>query len=192
MPQIILASQSKQRLILMELLGIPFEVIPAGIDEKSINGENFSDKAKNIALAKAQKVAESHPNSIIVAADTFTCIGDRILEKPENLEEAREMLRLLSGQTSYSYTGFAYLEPGENEDVISVITKVKFRELLDSEIKIYVESNPVMTWAAAYSAAYAGGSALIHSIEGSLTGFTHGFPMEELMPRLQKSGVFNN
>jgi len=200
MRQVILASQSKQRLTLMQSLGIPFEVVPADIDEKLVTGATIQDKAKNIALAKASKVAADYPDAIIIAADTFTYFADQFYEKPANLDEAREMLSKLSGQKAVSYTGLAYLDsdlgdlettPNTFPKAIVATTTVYFRTLIPAEIERYININPVLTWAAGYSAAYPSGASLIESIEGSLTGFTHGFPMEEVLPRLQKSGIID-
>lgn len=189
MPQVILASKSKQRLLLMQTLGIDFEVIPAEIDEKVISGKTVEEKASSIALAKALKVQENHKQAIIIASDTFTYFNDKVFEKPEDLEEAREMLNALSGQKIIAYTGFAYLEPQKTPVATTAVTTAYFRDLTSAEIDRYINSNPVLTWAGGYSAAYSEGAALIGSIEGSLTGFTHGFPMEELVPRLRESGV---
>lgn len=204
MVRVILASQSKQRQALMATLGIDFEIIPAYIDEKLIGGDTPQEKVIKTALAKAHKIAEQvvrndSDKTIIISADTFTVFDDQIYEKPVNLGEAREMLTKLSGQKAVSYTGLAYLDypsssdainPEEFSQTILAPTIVHFRQLIPAEIERYINANPVTTWAGAYSAAYAGGASLIQSIEGSLTGFTHGFPMEEVVPRLQKSGIF--
>lgn len=189
MLQVILASQSKQRKILMETLHIPFKVMPADIDEKAITGTDEAHRVKNIALAKAQTIQRKHPDAIIVAADSCVEVNRVVLEKPESISEARQMLAACSGRWVIGYTGFAFLQPGIEPTALTVASKALFRELSSNEIDRYVAHNPVLTWAGAFSPAYAEGAALLLKVEGSLTGFTHGFPMEELIPRLQQAEV---
>jgi septum formation protein len=189
MQKVILASASPQRKILMSCLDIPFEIIPADIDEKEIRDKDFAARAKNIARAKALAVAEKH-QGIIIAADTFPVHeSGRILEKPESLQEAREMLFLQSGTKQTVYTGFCYLDRENGIEVNETFTnEVSFRELYPEEIESYVQNLPVLSWSAAYAPAYAYGMSMLKSNSGSLTAFTHGLPMETLIPLLKKSG----
>lgn len=180
--RIILASQSKQRLNLLKAVFLEIEVEPANIDEQAVPFFNQYDKAEQIALAKAKKVAKNHSDAIIVAADTFCYLQNRILEKPKTLDEAREMLRFQSGQEIEVLTGYAFLDIKSNlqksgcEKVM-----VKIRHLSDGEIEKYINSEPVLTWSAAFSPAYDSGMALIDSINGNLTAFSHGLPINLLM-----------
>lgn len=187
--KIILASGSAQRKALLSSLDIAFEIIPADINEKEIRDEDFAIRAKNIALAKAKSVLAKH-DGIIIAADTFTVHqSGRVLEKPENLDEAREMLLLESGSKQNVYTGFCYLDKenkiGYNE---TFITEVTFRKLYPEEIESYINNMPVLTWSAAYSPAYPYGMSMFKSVSGSLTALTHGLPLEALIPLLKQSG----
>jgi septum formation protein len=188
--QIILASQSPQRKALMEALGFPFLVKPSDIDESAISAENHEQRAMMIALAKAQKISIENPDSIVIAADTFTQYKNRAFEKPKSHKEAADMIKQMSGQKVVCYSGFAYLDPTNNfEYKTTAVTKYKFRDLSDSEISNYVNNNPVLTWSAAFSAAYPAGLILIEEINGSLSGFTHGLPIELVAKSLAKSGV---
>jgi len=181
--KIILASKSKQRFKLLKAsLFLPIEVLPADIDEQAVPFINQYDKAEKIALAKAQKVAKNYPDAIIVAADTFCYLQGRTLEKPKTLAEAREMLRFQSGQELEALTGYAFLDTRSKlqksgcEKVL-----VKMRHLSDGEIEKYISTEPVLTWSAAFSPAYDSGMALIESIKGNLTAFSHGLPINLLM-----------
>lgn len=180
--RIILASQSKQRLNLLKSVFLEIEVEPANIDEQAISFINQYDKAEKIALAKAKKVAKNYVDATIVAADTFCYLQNRILEKPKTLDEAREMLHFQSGQEIEVLTGYAFLDIKSNlqksgcEKVM-----VKMRHLSDDEIEKYITSEPVLTWSAAFSPAYDSGMALIDSINGNLTAFSHGLPINLLM-----------
>jgi len=190
MRKIILASGSKQRKLLFETLGIEFEIIPADIDEKAVPYTDLKSRAENIARAKAEAVAKDHPDAIIIAADTYVVKDGKALEKPQGLDEAEEMITDLSGDQSVAYSGYCYLDKHSNINESGVSeTITKFRELSPQFIKHYVNNNQVQDWSAAFSPAYHQGMALIDSIEGSFTSFTHGLPLEIIVPFLQKSGV---
>lgn len=181
--KIILASKSKQRFKLLKAsLFLPIEVLPADIDEQAVPFIDQYDKAERIALAKAQKIAKDHQSAIIIAADTFCYVKGKILEKPKSLKEAREMLEFQSDQQIEVLTGYAFLDTKLNlqksgcEKVL-----VKMRHLNKDEIERYVANEPVLTWSAAFSPAYDSGMALIESIKGNLTAFSHGLPINLLM-----------
>ena len=199
MPRIILASASPQRKLLFDALNLPFKIIPADIDEAAIRDPDPKKQALLIARAKCDAVARRE-QGIIIAADTFCVYKNKILEKPRDQKEAAEMLRILSGNTAFAYTGFCYLDPhtlggvgvdrehGINETALAE-TEFTFRELDADEIARFVDIFPVTTWSAAFSPAYPYGMTLIASIRGSFTGFTHGLPMEILVPLLRRSGI---
>ena len=192
MQKIILASSSKQRKILLEALKIPFSVVPSNIDEKAISAPNDKERARLIALAKAQAVSKKNPEAIIISGDTFTYVNNRAYEKPESLEEATQMLTEQSGQTGLCYTGCAYLDPKNNiEFSTTVETTFIFRELSNNEIQKYVHNNPVLTWSAGFCPAYPEGINMVKAVAGSLSSFSHGLPMEVVISLLEKSGVFN-
>lgn len=182
MSKIILASQSKQRLKIVQTLALPIEVLPANIDEQAIPFIDQYDKAEKIALAKANKIGQEQKDAIIIAADTFCYLDGKILEKPKTLVEAKEMLSFQSGRQIEVLTGYAFLDTKNNRqqsgcEKVSVL----MRNLSVLEINRYVETEPVLTWSAAFSPAYDSGMALIKSIEGNLTAFTHGLPIDLLV-----------
>lgn len=188
---IVLASQSAQRLNLFKAAGLEFTSHATHSDEKSIQNTDVNERAQQIALLKATAARETFPDAIIVAADTFLTLNDRIYEKPTNLEEAVKMLQAFSGNTFTTYTGLAILAnfSGEKEDnnfSTTVTNTAKFRTLSDIEIEHYVQRNPVTTWAGGFSPAYDAGANLIEWVEGSLTSFTHGIPMEIVLSKLQE------
>ncbi len=192
MQKIILASGSQQRKILMEALKIPFEVIPSDIDEKNITATSQKERARLIALTKAQEVSKQNPEAIVISGDTFTFFNGKSYEKPENLEQAVQMLREQSNQQGLCYSGCAYLDPKNGiEFSTTVETTFIFRELSENEIKKYVENNPVLTWSAGFCPAYPEGINMVRAVAGSLSAFSHGLPMEVVIPLLEKSGIFN-
>jgi septum formation protein len=190
MRKVILASQSLQRQEIMKNLKIPFEVMPADIDEKAIRDTNLTLQAEKIARAKAEKIAKQNQDAIVIAADTFNSIREFVLEKPKTLEEAKTMLLLQSGKIGRTYTGFCYIDQQSGINVSKTLEiDYTFRPLSNREIEDYVSRNPVLTWSAAFSPANTQGLILIANMKGSMTGFTHGLPVEELIPLLKKSNV---
>ena len=188
-PQIILASASQTRKLLMDSFGFPYQVIPADIDEKSIRDLNLKLRAKNIATAKAEAVVQNH-QGIIIAADTFCVCNGVVLEKPKNLSEAKEMLAMQSNHTNLCYTGFCYIDTIKKIYFsTTAVTKYTFRDLSAEEIDIFVENNPVMQWSAAFSPGYTYQQSFINKISGSFSGFLHGLPFEYLSSCFQESGI---
>lgn len=190
MRTVILASQSKQRKEIMKALGIPFEIKPANIEEEAIRDENLVLRAEKIARAKAEKIAHENPDAIVIAADTFNAIREFVLEKPKTREEAKTMLLLQSGKMGKTYTGFCYIDQQHGINVSKTLEMdYTFRPLSNQEIDEYIEKNPVLTWSAAFAPANTHGLVLIANMTGSMTGFTHGLPVEELIPLLKRSNV---
>jgi septum formation protein len=175
--------------MMMDALDVPYISIPADIDEKAIRDSDLKLRAEKIARAKAEKIAKEN-KGIIISADTFCACDGIVLEKPGSIEEAISMLKLQADKECTLYTGFCYLDE-ENKINYSTtaITKYILRKLSDAEINNFVKNNPVTTWAAAFSPAYTYQLGFIKKIEGSLTGSTHGLPVELLIPCLEKSGV---
>lgn len=187
--KIILASSSKQRKMLMDALNIEYAIIPAEIDEKIIRDSDYSIRAEKIARKKAEKVAESH-DGIIISGDSFAIINGREFEKPVSIEKAKEMLLAESGASGIVYAGICYLDKENNINVSKTSTiNFTFRSLTEEEIDIYIQKFPVLTWSGAISPAYIYGMTIIEKINGSLTGFTHGFPIEEIIKLLKQSGI---
>lgn len=212
-PRIILASQSPQRRTMMDVMmmqcagGIPYEVMPADIDELAITGKTQFERAALVAQGKGQEIVkqvqqqatdlEVHQPFAVLAADTYLADeDDTALEKPSTLDEAKEMLRFQSGKTITEYTGVYWYqsqatgfanESDSNAQEFSATyqTQVTFRSLSDQEIEVYVQNEPVLTFSGAFCPAYPAGAALIEKTSGSFTGFTHGFPIEFFVPKLE-------
>ena len=186
--QIILASQSRQRKLIMDALGMDYKIIMADIDEKAIRDEDLKTRAEKIARAKAEKIAKEN-EGIIIAADTFAVCDGKILEKPDDLEEAKRMLKMESDNKIIVYTGFCYLDKSNNIDFSDVsISNLTLREMSDNEINDFVENNPVLQWSAAFSPLYLYQTTFIKYFEGSITG-VYGLPTELLTECFKKSGI---
>lgn len=187
--RIILASGSKQRKLIMDSLGLDYEVIPADIDEKSIRDRNLSVRAKKIAKSKAEKILEQGNQGIIIAADTFAECNGIVLEKPENLNQAKEMLKAERNNKIRVYTGFYYKDTFSGFEFNKTATiSLWLRNLSDEEIDIFVKNNPVTTWSAAFSPMYLYQTTFIKKINGSITS-VFGLSTEFLVPCLNESGI---
>ena len=153
---LILASQSPRRRELLGLFHLPFSVSVADIDETMDPTKSPRDEVARVSRLKAQAVSRG-ADDVIIAADTIVVLGDRVLGKPHSPEEAKEMLRALSGRGHQVMTGMTVLR-GEKAVTVTEITDIHFRPLLESEIDAYVKSGEPMDKAGAYG--IQGGAAL--------------------------------
>lgn len=153
---VILASQSPRRRELLGLFHIPFTVRVADVDETLISGAPAYDEVARLSRLKALAV-ERESDDVVIAADTIVVCDGKILGKPKNTDEAKAMLRLLSGRDHQVMTGMTVLR-GENATVVTEVTDLHFRDLTDQEIASYVASGEPMDKAGAYG--IQGGAAL--------------------------------
>ncbi len=153
---LILASQSPRRQELLGLFWIPFTVRVADIDESMDPHANPYAEVARVSHLKALAVPRD-ADDVVVAADTIVVCEGRVLGKPHDAEEARQMLRLLSGRDHQVMTGMTVLRGGKAA-ICTEVTDLRFRELSDREIDAYVASGEPMDKAGAYG--IQGGAAL--------------------------------
>lgn len=149
MAEIILASGSPRRKELLETAGLDFEIIVADIEEKIPDGATPQEAVKALALQKAQAVANSHRESIVIGADTVVVCDGKILGKPKDEKDAFNMLRMLSGRSHTVCTGVALIK-GDKIKNFCDETEVEFHTLSDKEIEAYVSTGEPMDKAGAY------------------------------------------
>ncbi len=148
---LILASASPRRAELLRQVGWEFEVVVSAAEEDGgADGEQASELVLRHSRAKALEVAARLPGRLVLGADTVVVRGTRILGKPDTEDEAREMLRALSGADHQVVTGVAFALGGEVLAEDAVATDVTFRELADAEIEAYVATGEPMDKAGAY------------------------------------------
>ena len=180
---VILASQSPRRIKLLKTIIENFLVIPSKTDE--VCDINLSPEENAILLGrnKATSVAKYHPNNLIIGADTMVVLKNKIIGKPTDIENARQILRQLSGQEHEVITGITVV----HSQILSAskISRVRMKNLSLKDINSYVESGESMDKAGAY-AIQGEGSFLVESYSGSYTNII-GLPMELLEDLLQKS-----
>ena len=178
---IILASASPRRKRLMqEEISSCFNIVVPEIDE-SLSFKKFkSVKAivKDIAKRKCLKIADEHPDDLVIAADTVVVINQKIIGKPKDKEDAYRILKTLSNKKHYVYTGYAI---HQNKKLVNSVTKsvVYFNNLSDELINAYVESGSPMDKAGAYGYQDNQDFALVKKINGSITNVI-GFPVEDI------------
>ncbi len=159
MERIVLASASPRRAELLSQIDYDPIVIPAHVDEESIRRERADDLVLSLAQAKLEAVYDRLTAAAdgriheapVLAADTVVTKGGRIFEKPADSQEAREMLRELSGAAHTVVTGIAVQLPGRKEPILAhAETVVTFAELSHEEVEWYIESEEWRDVAGAY------------------------------------------
>jgi len=187
---LILASASPRRKELLQLAGIPLEVIPSRADERSLPGESPEEHVRRVARAKAADVGGQHPGRWVLGADTVVAIDGKILGKPGGPSEAEEMLRALSQREHRVLTGFCILRfafPEEREGTI--VSRVKFKRLSPAEIRWYIRTGEPFDKAGAY--AIQGKAAfMVEEIHGSYTNVV-GLPLCEVVEALRELRAVN-
>ncbi len=185
---LILASASPRRRELLGALGVRFEVVVANVTEHE---EPTLDPrvmvARNSAL-KAEAVAALHPRAWVLGADTTVFIDGHALNKPADLDEARAMLRRLSGRSHTVFTGVAlrHAQRGVRIDR-GVASEVEFRRLSDADIEEYLRLVHVLDKAGAY-AIQEHGERIVAAHRGSLSNII-GLPVDEVRELLTRQGI---
>jgi septum formation protein len=147
---LILASASPRRKELLRSAGIAFMADPADIDETPLTGEPAKDCAERLAREKARAVHRRHGEDFVLGADTIVVVGNVILGKPCDADDARRMLRMLSGREHFVITGVCLVGPAY-EATSSETTRVTMSEISDDEIRFYVATGEPMDKAGAYA-----------------------------------------
>jgi len=187
--KLILASGSNNRITALKLARIPFVSVPADIDEKAVQDLDINKRQILVAKSKVDKVADSHQGLILGADGVNICKG-QVLEKPQDLSEARNMIKLQSGKRCSFLTGY-YLINTYTSKIYSGTSECfyTFRDITDDEIDSYIHSEPVLTWAAAFSPANSSAITFINTIEGPFAEFCFSMPFEKLIPIFRQEKI---
>ena len=164
LPKLILASGSPRRSEILTSVGWEFEKHVADIDETELPGESPEDYVVRLAREKAEAVAVNFPEMPVLGADTTVVIDGQILAKPLDLDDARRMLRMLSGNWHAVLTGIAVVQKGITRSDIQT-TRVKFTAMSDAEINHLALLGDPLDKAGAY-AVQAQAALFIEGIEG--------------------------
>lgn len=164
LPKLILASGSPRRVEILNSVGWEFEKHVADVDESLRDGEAPQDYVVRLACEKAETVAARFSDSIVLGADTTVVIGGEILGKPTDMDDARRMLRLLSGTWHDVLTGVAVVENGETRSAVQR-TGVKFIAMTDDDIEFLAAKGDPLDKAGAY-AVQAQAALFIEKVDG--------------------------
>ena len=181
----ILASSSPRRRELLSLLGRPFITASPDIDETPLPGEDPVAYVARLAVEKAHAV-EAPSDALVIAADTTVDLDGVILAKPEDADDAKAMLRGLSGRSHVTHTGVA-LRLGERTVHTVVTTTVRFVPLTDDAIDWYVGTGEPHDKAGAY-ALQGGAAVFVDRVEGSVSNVV-GLPMHAVAALAAELGV---
>jgi septum formation protein len=184
----ILASASPRRRELLASIGLDFDVLPSHVPEVHQEGEAPEEYVARLSRDKAHALATQHPERWVIAADTTVLLGDDLLEKPVDAEDAARMLATIAGQTHIVYTGVT-LENVERDwrETRVAESKVSMLPLSHDEIEWYVRTGEPLDKAGAY-AVQGIGAMFIESIHGSYTNVV-GLPLATLFQMLRKAGI---
>ncbi|MGK7344820.1 MAG: Maf family protein [Candidatus Nitrospinota bacterium M3_3B_026] len=185
--RLVLASSSPRRARLLKEAGFSFDIAPSSAPEDINPSLGPGKNARLIAIRKAGDVAASRPDDAVLAADTMVVVDGRILGKPVDENDARRMLKKLSGREHKVITGVAVICPARREEWSHVeVSRVRFRKVPEKAVEEYVESGEPMDKAGGY-AIQGGAGEWIEGYEGSLTNII-GLPMEPLLEELERLG----
>jgi septum formation protein len=180
-PVLVLASGSPRRRELLAMLGIQFQVCPSHIPEERRPGEAPIAYAERLAREKAVSV----PGDLVLGADTTVLLGERLLEKPCDAEDALRILRQLQGCTHEVITSIALRSDNTIRQATDV-TAVTFRACDDDFLRAYIATGEPMDKAGAYGI-QGYGAALVERIEGDFFSVM-GLPVRLVLRLLEEAG----
>jgi septum formation protein len=184
----ILASSSPRRRELLASIGVDFDVMPSNVPEIHRPGEAPEEYVARLSRDKAGALAAEHPARWVIAADTTVFLGDRLLEKPADGDDAKRMLAAIAGRTHVVYTGVTLQNAGSGYcDTRVAESEVRILPLSEAEIAWYVSTGEPLDKAGAY-AAQGIGAIFIDSIHGSYSNVV-GLPLALLYQMLRKAGM---
>jgi septum formation protein len=190
MEPIILASGSQRRKEFLKLLSLPFNIMPAQINEEITGNPEPSQITQEFAVKKVQRVIEilgSRSPQWVLGADTLVVVGGRIFGKPKNQDDARRMLERLSGRKHEVITAMALFNgKNGNIDCRSARTVVQFDKLNEGELQWYLDTGEWQEAAGGYRLQGLA-SCFIKSIQGSPSNVV-GLPIHDLYCMLKDNG----
>lgn len=185
---IILASTSPRRRELLALLGIPFDVKSPSFDERLVAARPAIEQVQSFAQGKAQSVARQEPEAIVLGSDTVIEVDRDVLGKPDDLTEARAMLRRLAGRDHHVRTAVALVCSTRAINVVALSTAVVRMKRFEERVhERYLATGESLGKAGAYSIQGSGGD-LVDSIDGDFPTVV-GLPLRLVAQLLTQAGV---
>ena len=187
--KIILASSSVYRKALLARLQLPFECISPDIDESPLPGESAENLVVRLARCKAEHIAKSRRNSLIIGSDQVASLGKQILNKPGNRENAQKQLKLLRGNTVSFLTGLCLINSANGNCQTELVSyQVSFRHYNDEEIERYLDIDTPYDCAGSFKSEQMGVS-LMSKMQGEDPTALIGLPLIKLAELLRREGL---
>jgi len=185
---LVLASNSPRRKGFLEDLGLQMTIWAMDIDEAPLPGENPTRYVERMAREKALAVKSRFPGHYVLAADTAVCIGETILGKPVDEEDAVGMLMTLAGRVHLVRSGVCLVSEMDGVQIVSsVSTEVRFAEFDETVARAYVSEGESLDKAGGYGI-QGKGAFLVAHVTGSYTNVV-GLPLAEVVALLTQQGV---
>ncbi len=186
--RLILASSSPRRRQILELLGLPFEVIAPEFHEDLSSDRPLRDEVLEFALGKARSVARDNTGSMVIGSDTMILLNNQKIGKPDGIADARKILRALSGKNHRIFTSVAIVDDlgGPGLGIVDEVS-VNMRDYSEPEIERYLTCDESLDKAGAYSI-QGKGRALIESIRGDYLAAV-GLPLKPIADYLESRGI---
>jgi septum formation protein len=185
--QLYLASASPRRAELMRRMGLRFEIRPTHVEEDDSGSAGPVEMVMENAKLKASTLSDLKPDALVLGSDTTVALGEQVLSKPTDMEDARYMLQLLSGRTHTVYTAVAlYWKLGSLAHVFFECSLVRFQELDDARINQYFQLVDPLDKAGAYGI-QVGRELIVESVEGSVENVM-GLPIQRLALTMEELG----
>ncbi len=185
MSDLVLASSSPRRALLLGAAGYEFTQITPDVDETPAPDEPPEDAVLRLARAKA--LSANHPDALALGADTAVVLEGESLGKPRDHDDAVEMIRRLGGRTHVVMTGWALAQHGAIVEDGFEVTLVTMRDITIEEAEAYADSGEPMDKAGAY-ALQGEGKRFVTGIAGPRSNVI-GLPLQAVVPALKRAGL---
>lgn len=188
--QIILASKSPRRIEILRSAKIKFTILPTNSSERFYKNLSINKNLHNVSLEKAKSAIKrlstrKLKGKLILSADTIVVCQNRVLGKPKSVNDARRMLKLLSGRVHSVKTGYCIVCPDQGKVVTGVVTtKVGFKQLSNDEIKWYLKTKEPFDKAGSYGL-QGYGQRLVNFIDGDFLNVI-GLPFDDIRREFRK------
>ena len=187
--EIILASSSSYRKSLLNRLQLDFNCISPEIDETRLANEPAGDYVKHLARQKAAAIADSHPDSIVIGSDQCAVLGDSILGKPGNHQNALDQLRAAQGNKVVFHTGLCVLQQSSGFcELDEELFEVEFRHLNDDQLERYLAVEQPYQCAGSFKSE-GFGIVLFDRMRGDDPTALIGLPLIRLTKMLESAGI---
>ncbi len=185
--QVVLASTSKFKNQILDTVGIKHSCIDSNYDETLIKEENVYEYVKELAFGKANNIINKVSDSLIIGLDTVVYANNKILQKPKDINEAKEAIKMCKNNITSVITGISIINQKTNEIIKDYAeTKITLRNIDDIDIEYYLNNEPDIMYASGFIIETIM-SNFIEKIEGSYYNIL-GAPVETIYRHINDMG----